>query len=322
MLCRQTEVLIKQSVGQQVRHASKKSKTDMNQTTSMRSNLRRFLGPRNFKGFHRSNPFFFPATNNTTNYMSQYRATGKHRDTKGINWKAVFEEGDEKRQFQKTSERETPFRHNPHTKTARTVPDIMKRDIFRDIVDNGLSSQEASFKFGLSVPRIEAIVELEQIKQKWASENKITPSLKRLSKTITDMVPRVNYRFQEDNKVRPTDELSEIPMPDETRTQRFISIAESEPFGPVDAANVLEIEPASTLLDKLTSVDHHNQASKSFNDDKKDAFYAPQLAGEKSVFRFSHAKVGTFGFRYGAARDDQKHNRKVKYNSIGQRVYA
>lgn len=137
------------------------------------------------------------------------------------------------------------------------------------------------------------------------------------------MVPQVHYRYQEDSKVRPTDELSEIPMPDETRTQRFISIAESEPFGPVDAANVLGIEPASKLLEKITSVDiiHHTDA-KGSKSVRQDAFIAPQLEGEKAVFRFSSAKVGKVGFRYGAARDDQKHNRKVKYNSIGQMTYA
>lgn len=136
------------------------------------------------------------------------------------------------------------------------------------------------------------------------------------------MVPQVSYRYQEDGKVRPTDELSEIPMPNETRTQRFISIAESEPFGPVDAANVLGIEPATKLLENITSVDHvHHNATKS-KTVRTDAFIAPQLQGEKAIFRFTAAKVGQVGYRYGAARDDQKHNRKVNYNSVGQKTYA
>lgn len=136
------------------------------------------------------------------------------------------------------------------------------------------------------------------------------------------MLPQVQYRYQEDGKVRPTDELSEILMPNETRTQRFISIAESEPFGPVDAAKVLGIDSATTLLDKITSVDHVHDKDNKTKVARTDAFIAPQLNGEKAVFRFSAAKVGQVGYRYGAARDDQKHNRKVKYNSIGEKTYA
>lgn len=323
MLSRQSEVLIKQQLGQQVRHASKKSATKVvaNQTTSMRSNLRRFLGPRNFKGFHLKNPFFFPPTNNNTNYISQYPVRASHRDSKGIDWQKVFTDSTQGQGNFRGVNPQIPFATNPHTKTAKVVPPRMKADIADDVLDNNMSTQEASFKYGLSVPRIEAIVELEQIKHKWATENKITPALKRLSSTISGMVPQVRYRYEEDGKVRATDELSEIPMPDETRTQRFISIAESEPFGPVDAANVLGIEPATKLLENLTSVDHvhHTKTTKSV---WKDAFFGPQLEGEKALFRFSHAKVGTVGHRYGAARDDQKHNRKVKYNSIGEKVYA
>lgn len=136
------------------------------------------------------------------------------------------------------------------------------------------------------------------------------------------MLPQVQYRYQEDGKVRPTDELSEILMPNETRTQRFISIAESEPFGPVDAAKVLGIDSATTLLDKITSVDHVHDKDNKTKVSRTDAFIAPQLNGEKAAFRFTAAKVGQVGYRYGAARDDQKHNRKVKYNSIGEKTYA
>lgn len=172
MLSRQSEVLIKQQVGQQVRHASKKSTTKVvaNQTTSMRSNLRRFLGPRNFKGFHLKNPFFFSPKGNTTNYISQYPIRVTHRDGKGINWQKVFADSSSGNGNQRGVNPMIPFATNPHTKTAKVVPQRMKSDIARDVLDNDMSAQEASFKYGLSVPRIEAIVELEQIRLKWADQ--------------------------------------------------------------------------------------------------------------------------------------------------------
>jgi len=217
----------------------------------------------------------------------------------------------------------TPFATNPHTKTALAVPGVIKARIYEDITVNNASPQETSFKYGISVPRVEAIIELEAIRRKWQSENLITPSLKRLSSTILGMVPQINFnRPTENGKPPVTDNLTEIPMPNETRTQRFISIAESEPFGPVDAANVLGIKPASKLLEQITSVDIIHHKDPAHEKKKSDAFIAAQLEGEKAVFKFTPAKVGKVGFRYGSARDDQKHNRKVKYNSIGQMKYA
>lgn len=170
MLSRQSEVLIKQQIGQQVRHASKKSATKVvaNQTTSMRSNLRRFLGPRNFKGFHLKNPFFFPPKDNNTNYISQFPVRASHRDSKGIDWQKVFNDGTSG--GNRGVNPLIPFATNPHTKTAKVVPTHMKADIASDVLNSNMSAQEASFKYGLSVPRIEAIVELEQIRLKWSNE--------------------------------------------------------------------------------------------------------------------------------------------------------
>lgn len=141
------------------------------------------------------------------------------------------------------------------------------------------------------------------------------------------MLPQIRYQPDETGKLPATDDLTEIPMPPETRSQRFISIAESEPFGPVNAAHVLDIEPASKLLEKITSIDiihHEDSAPKTKELGSQETivgFTADVLKGEKAVFKFTNAKVGQVGFRYGAARDDQKHNRKIRYNSIGEAKY-
>lgn len=119
------------------------------------------------------------------------------------------------------------------------------------------------------------------------------------------------------------DDLTEIPIPKETRHQRFLSVAESEPFGPVDAANVLNIEPASETLQNLNNHETPNsKKNDNTNNTKSIQFVAPQLEGEKSAFQFTNAPVGKVGYRYGAARDDRKHARKVKWTSTGQKVWA
>lgn len=108
--------------------------------------------------------------NHQTNYASQYPVKGSHREGKGINWKRVFADGGNEARRPIGVTPSTPFATNPHTITNRVVPQKMKNDIFGDLESGKLSAQEASIKYGLSVPRIEAIVELERIRRKWESQ--------------------------------------------------------------------------------------------------------------------------------------------------------
>lgn len=160
------DVLIRTS--SQIRHAS--GKASKNQTTSMRSSLARFLGPRNYKGFHKSNPFFFPPSNHRPNYISQYPILSSSLEGRKIHWNKVFENGSSGQSFKSGVTPFTPFAGNPNTKTNMVVSQQMKDDIMRDINENNRSAQDVSYKYGLSVPRVEAIVELETIRKKWSDE--------------------------------------------------------------------------------------------------------------------------------------------------------
>lgn len=122
--------------------------------------------------------------------------------------------------------------------------------------------------------------------------------------------------------LRRVEDLTEIPVPREVQQQRFLSIAESEPFGPVDAANTLDIEPAASTLRRLTEIaDHSVEHQQKSRTNKPASFYAPQVEGEKARYRFTDAKVGKVGFRYGASRDDRKHARRVTFLPNGNRTY-
>lgn len=120
------------------------------------------------------------------------------------------------------------------------------------------------------------------------------------------------------------DDLTEIPVPQETRHQRFINVAESEPFGPIDAAKVLNIEPAADTLERLSTHGNqsHNNDKSSLTNEKDVSFLGAQLDGEKALFKFTNAKAGNVGHRYGASRTDRRHARKVRYTATGQMVYA
>lgn len=150
----------------QVRNYATKKGPASSRITSMRSDMRAFMGPRNFKGFNVKNPFFFPPKNKTTNYISRYQIRGGHRTPRGVDWDRVFKDGASSSRLNPM----VPFAENPYTQTAKVVSVPMKRDILEDINVNNMSAQEASFKYGLSVPRIEAIVELATIREKWVEQ--------------------------------------------------------------------------------------------------------------------------------------------------------
>lgn len=138
------------------------------------------------------------------------------------------------------------------------------------------------------------------------------PAVGKMARTMEGMFPVLRGK-------RGNDDMTEIPIPNETRHQRFLTVAESEPFGPVDAASVLNIEPANETLEKLNNHELPDQTKQKKTDI---AFIAPQLQGEKAAFKFTNAKVGQVGYRYGASRDDRKHGRKVQYTATGQKVWA
>lgn len=113
--------------------------------------------------------------------------------------------------------------------------------------------------------------------------------------------------------------LTEIPTPHRTLHQRFLTIAESEPFGPVKAAELFDLEPAQQTLNKLTefsSIDEDAKVKLS------KVVVGAEKEGDKNVFKFIQSKSGDVGFRYGASRRDRKKDRAVGFDGKGQMLYV
>lgn len=111
--------------------------------------------------------------------------------------------------------------------------------------------------------------------------------------------------------------LTEIPTPQRTLHQRFLTISESEPFGPVQAADIFGLEPAQTTLDNLaefqdTTVDHKTKTNQ--------ILVGKQKQGDSAMFKFTHAQSGNVGFRYGASRRDRKKDRAIGFDKAGKMV--
>lgn len=112
--------------------------------------------------------------------------------------------------------------------------------------------------------------------------------------------------------------LTEIPTPHKTLHQRFLTISESEPFGPVDAANIFGLEPASQTLENITQHTTSKETQKHVNN----VIIGEQKQDDTAVFKFIQSKSGDVGFRYGASRRDRKKDRGVGYDKEGRLVYT
>jgi hypothetical protein len=159
MFCRRIEVIKPTNVRFASRSTNKRA-------TNPRSELHRFLGPKNFKGLYRRNPLAFTPDyakyQRSGNYISAYPIRASDRAGPSVKWKQVFAEAEGRREFSRVDSTVKPFPDNPHCKSALLVSDSLKQSISNDHL-SGLSTQRISFKYQIALPRIEAILRLHEI---------------------------------------------------------------------------------------------------------------------------------------------------------------
>ena len=293
--------------------------------TNLKYAMRQFLGPRNFKGEYPMNKYFGVPTNHVPNYIKPDLERGQslHNPLSGKSLverhDGTYEVAPLNRRMENISDTRLlrPFPENEHCHTNYIISTDLKLQIFNDITVDGLSTQQVSQKYGLKIPRVEAIIKLYDLEQKWVKYRKVSPYLKTMSDTLYKMFP-----IFKSEKFNNRENLSEIPVPPSALKSRFLTIAESQPFGPIDAAKILELEPAATTLEKLSTVGEHstghaNQTAKR----STKVVYGELLTGERSMFKFTDAKVGDVGYRYGSVNRDNKKDRKIGFNELGKMVY-
>lgn len=126
---------------------------------------------------------------------------------------------------------------------------------------------------------------------------------------------------------RTKENLSEIPVPKKTLLSRFLTVAENEPFGPIEASKIYNLPPAVDLLKKAAEVGDHSEHDFKLEEEKKQKaaekiIVAKGKKKDRFVFEFTKAKVGQVGFRYGTTNRDNKKDRKIDYDSTGKMIYA
>lgn len=292
--------------------------------TNLKSAMRQFLGPKNYKGEYVMNSYFAVPNNHVPNYIKPDLERGQALKDPNTGkrlverYDGVLVEAPENRRLENLPENRVlqPFPSNPHCKTNYMVSNELKDQIYNDIQVNGLSTQQVSQNYGLKIPRVEAIVKLVGIEKKWEKNKRVTPELKTMSDTLYKMFPLFTPEKQYTRE-----NLSEIPVPQKALSSRFLTIAESQPFGPIDAAEVLELEPAVKTLEKLATIGEHSEGHIKKQEKSTKVVYGELRQGERSQLKFTHARVGEVGHRYGRVLRDNKKDRKIGFNELGQMIY-
>ncbi|CAK7910071.1 37S ribosomal protein S35, mitochondrial [[Candida] anglica] len=262
-----------------------------------------WLGPTNIRGEYYKNKYYYPPQDHQPRYIVQDGHTDGTVQQPEENGK-FFSRRNTRNVFQ-------PFPENPHCKTALMISNELKDQMHKEVTVKGLHSQQVAHKYGIKIARVEAISKLEQIKAQWKEQGKITPELERFGSVMYKMFPLYEPPVNAEN-------LTEIPTPSKTLHQRFLTISESEPFGPVDAAKLFDLEPAQQTLDNLTEIKVDGEGSKKV---VNKVLVAPQNDGDRHLFKFTHSTSGEVGNRYGASRRDTKKDRRIGFDASGKMVY-
>ncbi|KAF8001406.1 hypothetical protein HF325_003907 [Metschnikowia pulcherrima] len=263
--------------------------------------MKAWLGPQNIRGEYHRNKYYYPPQDHKPNYIVP---DGNPVDLGA--GQASYERLDGKRDPSLH-----PFPHNTHTKTGLIVSDSLKEKIYLEATQDQTLAQELAHKYGLKLSRVEAIVRLQAIERSWREKNMINENLEKFSGVMKKMFPLFSPSKSAEN-------LTEIPTPSKTLHQRFLTISESEPFGPVDASKIFDLEPAQTVLDHLTEVKEVGEQQVATNK----VLVGQQKKGDKAQFRFTMATSGNVGYRYGASRRDRKKDRAVAFDKLGRMVYT
>ncbi|CAK9435807.1 mitochondrial 37S ribosomal protein mS45 [Lodderomyces beijingensis] len=209
-----------------------------------------------------------------------------------------------------------PFPHNTYTKTNYLIPQDLKDQIVDAVATKGYHPQEVAHKYGINLQRVEAILKLSSIEKTFQVKDKFKNDLQSYAKVMKRIFPLFQGGSTADN-------LTEIPTPHKTLTDRFLTIEENEPFGPVDAAKILHLEPASQTLKNLTefNLEDAQKQQQVIESKKVDVVYGKRRENENKLFRFTKKNVGDFGHRYGASRRDRKVDRAIGFDASGKMIY-
>ncbi|CCK70629.1 mitochondrial 37S ribosomal protein mS45 KNAG_0E03720 [Huiozyma naganishii CBS 8797] len=293
--------------------------------TNLKAAMREFLGPRNYRGEYALNKYSGFPMGNKPLYVQPGRERGVvlrnpltgtplRENQRGQLEETKVEEGSRGGGGRDAGLR--PFPANKFCRTNLMVPESLKRELFEEIEVRGVSTQDVAQRHGLKVPRVEALVKLYRLEMQLPSHKKRSGDLNKFSQAMEAYFPL----FRGDGG-GPRENLTEIPTPARAKQSRFATIAESEPFGPLDAAAILELEPAEVTLQRLSTQGEHSSSSAQSSRRTQRVVLGELQLHERSRFQFKDVPASRVAHRYGSGNRDNKRDRAIGFDTQGHMVY-
>lgn len=127
-----------------------------------RRDLQKFLGRKNFKGYYTKNPLAttpaYAKFNNRSSYPTAWPIKSWHRQGKRlVDWQQVFTANN-------CAPTNQPFAENKFTRSNRLIGADLKAALVAEHA-NGATTQQLSFKYGIAVPRVDAVIRLNEVQK-------------------------------------------------------------------------------------------------------------------------------------------------------------
>lgn len=122
--------------------------------------MKEWLGPKNMRGEYYRNKYYYPSQDHKPRYIVPDGNT-------------VVEDGkvdvydNRKVGSDKRDPSLHPFPFNPYCKTASVIPLSLKDKIYEEVVEKGAHVQEVAYRYGIKIPRVEAIIKLREVENSW-----------------------------------------------------------------------------------------------------------------------------------------------------------
>lgn len=139
--------------------------------TWFRRHLKAWLGPMNIRGEYYQNKYYYPPQEHKPNYIDQTGVTlvTGHQTKGGDDAKVGGARGRFANDFSGNAQFQ-PFPENPACKTNLMISNELKEKIQEELTVNGLHPQQVAHKYGIKIPRVEAISKLQEIQKQWQEQ--------------------------------------------------------------------------------------------------------------------------------------------------------
>lgn len=127
--------------------------------TNLRHAMKQFLGPKNYKGEYYLNKYYQIPSEHIPNYI--FRDNGKSLINDSESHKV------DRRQLR---DKLRPFPSNNKCYTNSIISEKMKSSIIHALDVEQKAIQQVAYQYDISVPRIEALVSLNRIEERWKAE--------------------------------------------------------------------------------------------------------------------------------------------------------